>query len=249
MAKTFISLDEAVELSGLSREELEKRIAEKSLRSFLRKGEQVFRREDILRLKEEAPEEEGIMKLLEESEELSLVPEEEEEALVKEEGDLGATTIEKIEGEEAAPIEVSGLEEEKKEEKEEPEVVFEPDEDLKIEPAPEQRTLPPELLEEEEKEAAAEEAPAEEPALAAEVLEEVEEAGEELGEKEMRELGEREEIPAYARALLRPAVQPGVYFLLILSFIFLLISAIILVNSVLGVPQSILKPFMNLFTG
>jgi hypothetical protein len=65
----------------------------------------------------------------------------------------------------------------------------------------------------------------------------------------VKELAEREEAPEYVRARLQPAVRPGLYFLLILSFIFLLIIAITLVSSVLGTPQSILEPFMKLFTG
>ncbi|KPJ58296.1 MAG: hypothetical protein AMS15_08720 [Planctomycetes bacterium DG_23] len=93
------------------------------------------------------------------------------------------------------------------------------------------------------------EAPAEGPAVVAEVLEEMEEAGEELAEAEVRELAEREEAPAYARALLRPTVSPGLYFVLVLSLIFLVISAMTLVSSVLRAPQSILEPFLKLFTG
>lgn len=248
MGEEFVSLDEAIRLSGLSGEELEKRIAEGALRSFLQEDKQVFRREDILKLQEEAPparpgEEEGIMELLEEGEELTLVPEE-EEAPVKEEGDMGATTIEKIEGEEVAPIEVPGLAKEKKEE--EAEVVFESDEELKIEPPPEGASKGPVPFKEGEE---AEEAPTEAPTIAAEALEEMEEVGEELGKKEVQELTEREEALPYPRFLLRPTVHPGFYFASILSFIFLLINAIILVNSVLGAPQSILKPFINLFTG
>lgn len=240
MGEEFVPLDEAVSISGLSTEELEKRIADGALRSFLQKRKQVFRREDILKLKEEVPEEkvpeeeapaeeaEGIMELLEEGEELSLVPEEEK----------------------AAPIEVPGLEEVKKEEKaeEETEVVFEADEELKVEPAVEETSKEPVPFKE-VKEEAEEEAPTEAPTFAAEVLEEMEEAGEELGVKEVKELAEREEAPEYVRARLQPAVRPGFYFLLILCIIFLLIGTITLVSNVLDTPQSILEPFMKLFTG
>jgi len=246
MGEEFVSLDEAVSISGLSTEELEKRIADGALRSFLQKRKQVFRREDILKLKyEEVPEEEvpeekvpeeeapaeeaeGIMELLEEGQELSLVPEEEK----------------------AAPIEVPGLEEVKKEEKaeEETEVVFEADEELKVEPAVEETSKEPVPFKE-VKEEAEEEAPTEAPTFAAEVLEEMEEAGEELGVKEVKELAEREEAPEYVRARLQPAVRPGFYFLLILCIIFLLIGTITLVSNVLDTPQSILEPFMKLFTG
>jgi len=240
MGEEFVSLDEAVSISGLSTKELEKRVADGALSSFLQEGKQVFRREDILKLKEEVPEEkvpeeeapaeeaEGIMELLEEGEELSLVPEEEK----------------------AAPIEVPGLEEVKKEEKaeEETEVVFEADEELKVEPAVEETSKEPVPFKE-VKEEAEEEAPTEAPTFAAEVLEEMEEAGEELGVKEVKELAEREEAPEYVRARLQPAVRPGFYFLLILCIIFLLIGTITLVSNVLDTPQSILEPFMKLFTG
>ena len=231
MGEEFVPLDEAVSISGLSTEELEKRVADGALSSFLQEGKQVFRREDILKLKyEEVPaEEEGIMELLEErEEELSLVPEEEKVA--------------------PAPIEVPGLEEVKKEEKaEEAEVVFEADEELKVEPPVEGTSKGPvPFIEGKEEE---EEVPTDQSTIAAEVLEEMEEAGEELAAEEVKELAEREEAPEYVRARLRPAVHPGLYFLLILSFIFLLIITITLVSSVLGTPQSILEPFMKLFTG
>lgn len=236
MGEEFVPLDEAVSISGLSTEELEKRVADGALSSFLQEGKQVFRREDILKLKyektpeEEAPaEEEGIMELLEEKEEgLSLVPEEEK----------------------VAPIEVPGLEEAKKEEKaEEAEVVFEADEELKLEPPVEETAKGPVPFTEEKKKKEEEEVPTDQSTIAAEVLEELEEGGEELAAEEMRELAEQEEAPEYIQALRRPTVHPGLYFVIILSFIFLLIIAITLVSSVLGTPQSILKPFMKLFTG
>ena len=230
MGEEFVPLDEAVSISGLSTEELEKRVADGALSSFLQEGKQVFRREDILKLKEKAPaEEEGIMELLEKREEaLSLVPEEDK----------------------AAPIEVPGLEEVKKEEKaEEAEVVFEADEELKLEPLVEETSKGPVPFTEEKKKEEEEEVPTDQSTIAAEALEELEKAGEELAAEEVRELAEREEAPEYVRARLQPAVHPGLFFLIILSFIFLLIITITLVSSVLDTPQSILKPFMKLFTG
>jgi hypothetical protein len=245
MAEEFVSLDEAISITGLSREELEKRIADGTLRSFLQEGKQLLRREDILKLKEESTEEKApaeeevpeeaasIMELLEEGEELTLMPEEEETRPEKD-----------------VPIEVPGLAEEKEAKEEEAEGVLEADEELKIEVDPEGAAEGPVQFIEDEEEAEEEaEAPTEAGAVAAEVLEEMEEAGEELGEEEVRELAEREEAPAYTRALLQPAVHPGFYFLLVVSIVFLVLSTMTLVSWVLRAPQSIIQPFLRLFTG
>jgi hypothetical protein len=246
MGEEFVSLNEAIKITGLSREELEKHIAEGTLRSFLQEGKQLFRREDILKLKEKAPQEkapeveeappegaEGILELLEEGQELSLVPEEEE-----------ASARRKVE--KGPSIEVPGLEEEKAEE-EEVELVFEADDELKVEPPVEGVAKGPVPFKEGEEEV--EEEKEEVPSTASEALEEMEEAGEELGEEEVRELAELEETPDFARALLRPTVRPGLYLVFILSLIFLVICAITLVSNVLGVQQSIIQPFLKLFTG